>query len=243
MSEQEIYMIELILGVGGQPYRAFLQDGFRASITTARLHKHNYAEIHIVTGDMAVDLGSETQKLKTYTAMIIPSGSYHRIIPEKSTRRISFQIEAECTEPKTVPLHAGVVDALFSEAESCFDSGDFSVITAFLSLVATELLEKRYSGEKEVDYSLSIREFFSRRYSENVRLCDLADELHLSERQTERLVIKHTGRSFRDELTATRMAVADQLISEGKMPLGEICSYVGYRSYAGFFKARKAFDK
>ena len=49
----------------------------------------------------------------------------------------------------------------------------------------------------------------------------------------------HTGRSFRDELTATRMAVADQLIAEGELSLSEIAAYVGYHSYAGFYKAIK----
>ena len=81
--------------------------------------------------------------------------------------------------------------------------------------------------------------FFSNRYSEDVRLSDLAEAIHLSERQTERLVIEHTGRGFRDELTETRVKIARQRLADKNMTLGEIAGYVGYRSYAGFWKAMK----
>ena len=232
-------MTELILSVGSDSMRAFLQDGFRSATTTPRLHKHNYAEIHIVTGEMTVELSGSSHRLSPSEAIIIPAGSYHRIIPAEGTRRISFQLDRRCEAIKVARLPLGVVDALFYEVERAISARDFSLTSAYFSLVAASLIGERYAGESTVDYSLFIREFFSRRYAEDVRLCDLADELHLSERQTERLVIRHTGRCFRDELTATRIAVAEELLSEGRLSLGEIATYVGYRSYAGFFKARE----
>ena len=45
------------------------------------------------------------------------------------------------------------------------------------------------------------------------------------------------GRSFRGALTVTRMQVAERLINISAMPLTEVAQYVGYRSYAGFWKA------
>ena len=71
---------------------------------------------------------------------------------------------------------------------------------------------------------------------------DIANYLHLSERQSERLIIDYTGHSFRDELVATRMNMAKILFSTTDMSLSEISQYVGYKSYNGFWKAAKKFN-
>ena len=92
------------------------------------------------------------------------------------------------------------------------------------------------------DYGFLIHEFFSLHYSEDLHLCDLAQFLHLSERQTERLVIEHTGNTFRNELTAIRMTIAKKLLTSSQMSLTEISQYVGYKSYAGFWKALNKYN-
>lgn len=232
-------MTELIFSICGRKQRALLQDGFLSTVTTPRLHAHNYVEIHAVSGDMTVEIGGELHELHASDAIAIPNGVYHRIIPAEGCSRLSFQTDLQIAEVRRVTLADGIVAALLKEARQAHSSRNFAMAAAYLSTVASALADERYEGECQPDYSLSVREFFSRRYGEDVRLSNLADELHLSERQTERLVLLHTGRSFRDELTATRMAVADQLIAEGRLSLSEIAAYVGYRSYAGFYKAIK----
>ena len=236
-------MIELFFSVCGKSQRALLQDGFLSAITTQRLHTHNYAEIHVVSGDMTVEIGGERHELHASDAIAIPSGVYHRIIPAAGCSRLSFQTDMQITDLRRTTLADGIAAALLKEARQAHRTGNFAMTASYLSIVVTALSDTGYKGERLPDYSLSVREFFSRRYGEDVRLSHLADELHLSERQTERLVLLHTGRCFRDELTATRMAVADQLISEGRMSLGEIATYVGYHSYAGYFKARRGRHK
>jgi AraC-like DNA-binding protein len=98
--------------------------------------------------------------------------------------------------------------------------------------------DEKLQAQPITDYAFLIYEFFSTNYSGDVKLADLADILHLSERQTERLVIEHTGKTFKEEITSMRMEMAQKLISAG-MPLTEIAQYVGYKSYAGFYKAMK----
>jgi AraC-like DNA-binding protein len=181
----------------------------------------------------------EDFSLSENEAIVIPAGKYHRLAPLENTQRISFQIDAPCRAARHKRLPLGVAEALFSAVKEAETDGDFAMLSSYMSLAATMLLGEQYEGTALCDYPLIIREFFSRRYSEEVHLSDLASELHLSERQAERLVEEYTGKSFRDELTGTRMAVADQLIAEGELSLAEIAAYVGYHSYAGFFKARK----
>ncbi len=232
-------MRELLLKIDSRVCRAFLQDGFHAAKSTPRLHKHSYAEIHVFSGGGSVRIEGEELELCGSEAIIIPAGKYHSIDPSEGTCRISFQLDAGCDAVRIASFPSGVTEALFAEAETVEDSGDFGLLSAYLSLAATAVLGTRYEGETLCDYPLMIREFFSRRYGEDVRLSDLAKALHLSERQTERLVERYTGKSFRDELTDTRMEVAEQLIAEGELSLSEIAAYVGFRSYAGFFKAIK----
>ena len=71
------------------------------------------------------------------------------------------------------------------------------------------------------------------------KLCDLAEIPHLSERQTERLVIKHMGKSFKEALLDIRTEMAKKLMETTDMPMSEIAKSVGYKSYAGFWKAMK----
>ena len=232
-------MRELLLKIDSRVCRAFLQDGFHAARSTRRLHKHSYAELHVFTGNCSVRVEWEKLELCDSEAIVIPAEKYHSIDLADGTRRISFQLDAPCTEARRVRLPRGVVEALFATLNKTETDGDFAMLSSYMAMAATALLGGRYEGTALCDYPLIIREFFSRRYSEDVHLSDLAGELHLSERQTERLVEEHTGKSFRDELTDTRMAVADQLIAEGELSLSEIAAYVGYRSYAGFYKAIK----
>ena len=101
-------MTELIFSICGKSYRALLQEGFLSPTTTARLHKHNYAEIHVVSGEMTVDVGGEHVRLCEGEALAIPEGSYHRIMPADGTRRISFQTDAPFDGLRRVALPSGI---------------------------------------------------------------------------------------------------------------------------------------
>ena len=71
-------------------------------------------------------------------------------------------------------------------------------------------------------------------------LSDLAKALCLSEKQTERVVLKHTGKNFRRNITKKRIEVAKALLEKNELSKKEIAEYVGYNSYGGFFKALKS---
>lgn len=139
-------------------------------------------------------------------------------------------------------LPDGVVADFLKEIQNLSDSKNYTKIAAYLSFIGA-FLETSSSvfPQKIMDYGFLIHEFFSIHYRENVHLGDLARELCLSERQTERLVRAHTGHTFRQELALTRLGIADRLMRMSPMSLTEIAEYVGYESYAGFWKAMKKY--
>lgn len=234
---------EMTVSICGGEYKLFLQDGFynRRYISNT-LHHHKYAEVHLILGgDIRYRLGDGQYLATDGCMLVIPPGVFHS--GEKLGEEAlcaAFQIDAEVAEFAAFPIGRALIGELFSEIDRAEATGDHSGIAAFAALLSRHFLpQDGLAAERITDYGFLIHEFFSHRYAEDVSLSDLAAELHLSERQTERLVAKHTGGSFRDGLSGARVRVAAQLLSESDMSLGEISAYVGYRSYAGFWKAMR----
>ncbi|MBQ4047362.1 MAG: helix-turn-helix domain-containing protein [Clostridia bacterium] len=82
-----------------------------------------------------------------------------------------------------------------------------------------------------------IEDFFSRRYSDDVRLEDLASELNLSEKQTSRILADLYGVTFRKKLTETRIQIAKSLLRYTDTSIDSIAANVGYLSQNGFSEA------
>ena len=244
MSVREMYTFrEMTVDIGKSQHKLFLQDGFydKSEISDV-IHHHKYAEVHLVLGgDILYSIGERQYRATDGTMLVIPPGEFHagRKLTEGALRA-AFQIDAEVESLSVWAVGHALISALFSEIDRARESEDYTGIAAYATLLCRHFVASDgVRAERLTDYAFLIHEFFSHRYAEDVTLADLAGALHLSERQTERLVYKHTGGSFRDELSRSRLRVAARLVREGEMPLGEIASYVGYRSYAGFWKAMK----
>lgn len=232
---------ELGFNVGGEKHRAFFMNGFLSSSneTAANLHKHNFSEIHFITGGDAVFLiGEDRMHLESGHIMIIPQGEFHCCTrKEETTLHNAFQVDFDVKQVKSTRIGSEVISNLFSEIESLKKSGDYTKVSSYISLFCSYLCpESKSIAEPVSDYGFIIQEFISTNYNKKIKLSDLADELHLSERQTERLIREYTGNSFKEEVRKIRINVANQLLSSSAMTLSEVAEYVGYDSYAGFWK-------
>ena len=234
---------ELAVRIGDEPHKLFLQDGFyNTSEISDILHYHKYAEVHLTLGgDIRYTLGDTSFVATSGTMLVIPPGVFHAGVKlSEEALCTAFQTDAAVSEIASFSVGDALLGEMFREIGRAGESGDYSGIAAYASLLCRRFIPgEGTKAEPITDYGFLIHEFFSHRYAEDLTLADLAEALHLSERQTERLVYKHTGSSFRDELAKSRGVVAARLLFEGNMSLGEISAYVGYRSYAGFWKAMK----
>ena len=236
---------ELTFTLSNEKHRAFFMNGFFSSSKqpALTLHKHNFSEIHFITGGNAVFKTEETEvMLKSGSVIIIPQGVFHCLhTAESNTLHNAFQIDFELNKVKTAHVGDEIISKFFAEIDLCRQTSDYSAIASYIGIFCSSLgLDfPKLSANNVTDYGFIIQEFLSLHYNENLLLKDLADELHLSERQTERLVKEHTGKSFKEELCAIRMNIAKQLSENSDMSLYEIANYVGYDSYAGFWKAAK----
>ena len=237
-------LYELEIQIGTVKNKVFLQGGFFPStvVRRAHFHRHNYAELHLVSGGSArFQIDETTLELADGSMLVIPRDVFHEcVFLEESAQHTAFQLDRELSRIAQYALPLGMAKDFMRQIEIACQTTDYERIAAYIALFCTYFDSSSHHRVQDIsDYGFLIQEFFSRHYKENVHLEDLARELHLSERQTERLVLAHVGHTFREELTLTRLTVADQLIRHSEMSLSEIARYVGYESYAGFWKAKK----
>ncbi|WP_127583824.1 AraC family transcriptional regulator [Paenibacillus koleovorans] len=86
--------------------------------------------------------------------------------------------------------------------------------------------------------TLMIDHFFDR-YREHLTIDDLARQLHLSRRQTNRILLQYYQMSFKQKQRNTRIQVAMELLLTNELTLEQIAERVGYPSVFPFCKAFK----
>lgn len=225
----------------------FLQGGFYCNTSVCDyIHIHNYTEIHLASrGEIVFLVGNERITVDEKNVLVIPRGVPHGCISTTGgALHTAFQIDKAIKKASTYDIGENLTRYLFTETLKTDPCGDHTAVAAIIALICSCIFpDTPLLPHYVTDMGYLISDFFSRNYREDIRLIDLAKMLHLSERQTERLVEEYAGRTFRDELTATRMNMADQLLTTTDMSLTQVAQYVGYRSYAGFYKAYAKYKK
>lgn len=234
---------ELEIPIGQERRKAFLQDGFfEQTVSVGHFHSHRYAEVHLIAGGRACfEVGDRTWEPEGGSVLLVPRGVLHRCLhQEEGARHTAFQIDCEGSEVCLRHLPRGMAEAFLEEIDHLAGREDYASVGAYMAWICARLATVApYRVRSVTDYGFLIHEFFSLHYKESIRLGDLARELHLSERQTERLVLSHTKNTFRGELARVRLTIAEELTKHSPLSMTEIARAVGYESYAGFWKARK----
>ncbi len=214
-------------------------------LARSALHKHYYAEVHLMlAGSVVLTVENAVYRIEQGDMLIIPQGAYHTREPQGTdVRTIAFQIDLpECREVARGTLPLALMEDFFGELSTVTEKTDHTRLLAYISLAVSTLTGAFYEETAEkTDDSLLIEEFFFRRYDRDVTVKELAEVLHLSEKQTRLTVKKHTGRTFREELIHTRMKVAHDLAEHTGLPLADIAEKVGYQTYSGFWKRYKTY--
>ena len=232
---------QLIINTGTMQNRVFFKSKIPTfNNTTSPLHDHFYTEVHFLAeGKMSFDVCGKVYNLAMGDILAIPSRTHHLCTStDKDNLYIGFFTDAVLSETTLFKVQPQLITSFIEEYISSLESGNYSKVAAYIALLCSDIFQNETVTVNETDdYAIVIDEFFSRRYAEDIRLCDLAAELHLSEKQTQRLVLKHTGQTFKQRLSNTRIERAKILIESANMPMQKAAEYVGYKSYSGFWKA------
>jgi len=119
-----------------------------------------------------------------------------------------------------------------------------AMFTLFFSSLFSLLISSSTDGDQaklsidnaESDIRIAIiEEFFTYNYMNDITLSDLAAHLHLSEKQTQRMIQRAFNATFKEQLSRHRMHVAKILLLNTNDPVKDIALKVGYKSYGGFY--------
>ena len=237
---------ELTVPFGKESFVAYLKNGFfKYANNVIFMHKHNGAEIQLFLGGSAkIKVDRTVYEIKSGEGILIPQDTYHEqqeLSP--GVVRVAFQTNLTAKETVISPIPSGIFELLLSEIDYLERTKDFSRIGAYLSAITAYFISPiPFEAKTCNDYPYIIREFFTRSYHRDVHLYDLAELLSLSPTHAARLVEKHTGRGFSEELTRQRILVAEHLIKEGVLTLAQIAEKVGFHTYSGFWKAYKRYS-
>lgn len=235
---------EFNITINDSSAKVYMQVGFfnHADISYP-IHKHIFSEMHVfLNGNAVLKCDSSSHPMQKGDVFYIPAGTPHVYQSfDKDSKRISFFIdcEAENTSPKKTSLPKSFLDLLCEEIQAYVLTGKDGQLKALLSYICSSFF---VSAQKKpllpiANRELIIDEFFSQNYNKNVTLDNLAKELMLSKKQTEREIKRVTGNTFVGELSKRRIDAAIILSQTTALPLSKISELVGYTSYCGFYKA------
>lgn len=94
-------------------------------------------------------------------------------------------------------------------------------------------------GDSDMQRYEVIDYFINKCYTYALTPSFLAEQLHISERQTARIVRTRYGMSFHRALLAKRVMVAEQMLTKSNIKIQEIARAVGFRSPDIFYKEFK----
>ena len=236
---------EIKFPVGNTMQSAFMQYGFyNQAVSKQVVHTHSYTEIHAFIGGARFYIDDIEYIVCGSNVLLIPKQTYHTYKLSDGARHAAFQVKFDAGF-QVKKLSSSILEEFFDGIKESQETGDYSGVVPYMSFICSYFFrgDEPIIASKVTDYAFLINEFFSLKCIYDVKLTDLARELCVSEKQAHRLVIKHTGKNFSEELTSRRMIAADHLIKTGRLSLSEVAETVGYQTYSGFWKAYKKFKE
>ena len=83
---------------------------------------------------------------------------------------------------------------------------------------------------------IMIEDYINHNYGKEISLESLSKTLYLSKKQTERIFAQEIGMSFKSFVLKIRLEAAIYYLCNTQIPVAEISSKVGYKSYNGFYR-------
>lgn len=236
--------------------------------SSGSVHTHEFHEIfYILKGSVSIRTENNVFIFNEGDSFLVPAGAFHETTTFENTRRIaiSFFIEKDKKEKSSyqfsqflsvidngiVPLPNFIGDHAFKRLAHYYYSSytDKSELIRtclheiIVLLKASVKTEGKASPPPVVFETSSYRNYVIDNYIsaefKNANLKELSEKLHLCPQQTERLVKKLYGQSFREYLGFFRMRYAKDLLLNTTMTSAEISSKLGYTYPHSFLTAFK----
>lgn len=225
-------------------------------------HRHCHAEyeLHVLLeGSCRLEVEDQQLTLQKGQGIILVPGEYHR----PRAYWDGFCRFTLAFSPKTEALANTLLQALptsrvFSAEDSlqqlCADtfreyaagnSFKQEQLQALLTLLTVGLLRQLSVEQPNEDAADTLTEhqrisriddFFEKNFTDSAGEATLAESLHLSRRQLDRILWKNYGMNYRQKLIQARMDQAAWLLRTSRLRVSQVAQQVGYNSDSAFFQ-------
>lgn len=222
-------------------------------------HSHKFNEIiYCFKGSMEIACEKDTQKIAVGDALIISENTLHSLSADADT----YCIFISFWKNDIFPAEQGIKIFKKFPAANAFERifeyyyGDYTykkeLIAGCLHEIAamfTELSTSEGTDEKNTitmennHYrKYAIEQYFQSKYYNTPKLTELADLLHLSVQQTQRIIIKLYGQTFHERILLLRMNKAKDMLADTNKTVENIAIAIGYRTVNSFYSAFKSYN-
>lgn len=267
-SDHEFYI--LCSEKDGLKCEYMLQRGFSEGVAHSRIyHSHSVFEIFfVVSGRVRLFIQEHDVTLLPGDILIIPPNCVHFVFADTSSLKRSFRFLFSAAEENCAAgslfsefssFFSSIKDYYIVNAPDIYHSYIEPAIRNFhndlpddtveplLLLALTHIARQNHvnktDGTKNWSDSHSIiiiEEFLNSNYHAPLKLCDIAALLHLSCRQTERVIKKLFHTTFCGLVTQKRLTIAKYMLKETDIPISKISEMVGFSNQSYFFRKFRA---
>lgn len=239
-------------------------DGVKANFTKhaeLSLHTHSFAEIFMCESDTVfIKTDGGIIPFGMGECVVVPVGCRHKVMMDSGNQNFrSIGILCENNGQDSV-LFSKLVRLIDLETPYVFrdntllcksvkriaETDDkwevFSELLTVIKCFCVADLQnkikdvKRISGiSKNIDRFIELERIVNERFISDVSYSEIADELHISERQLIRLTKKYYNESLSGLMRKRRMEVAAKLLTDTELPIETISTDIGYKSKAAFY--------
>ena len=214
------------------------------------IHRHIEHEVfYILDGGMDLIFEEDSLRLSD-SVVIVPAETWHYTVADSQNLFVLY-ISAENEEAEALfreRLSHVFKDAVLAEERFYIDciskAGREEDRYHLLSLLFSTLLRRISPDEVQAEdggveggrYGFDIDEYIEMRYSESIKLADLATHLHLCEKQVSRVIKKEYHCSFPELVNRKRLSVASMMLKYTDLAVSEIAKKVGFENNNYFYR-------
>lgn len=225
------------------------------------LHMHHMFELHYIEkGSCTVEMNKESIDCREGQFLILPPRCLHRLLPhsdEVQTITLTFGLQEESTGFSVFRTNDvllceddfGGRGRLLSVREELAQKKPAYVekIRGELAVLLAEVIRKLGQKEELVTQANEHRAemidayLVEHRFDPDCSCEELAQRMHLSTRQLQRICLQYYGATFRQLLISMRMQTAAYRLSTTDVAISDLALQLGYASVASFSAAYKRY--
>ena len=137
------------------------------------------------------------------------------------------QLLALSDSPENVHKRKTLLSMLFTQIGECIKNTCGADVAQFALQPGTQYNQQYFLIEQHINTH----------YNKKTSVDEIAELLHISRRQADRIVIQIFGKTYANLVTERRMSIAQTLLQKTDISCTQVAEKIGYSSYAGFYTA------